>query len=48
MDYSKFNFPPYEYHEYPKWVGDVIVQNAEEEKALREATSKRTTNRKDK
>jgi hypothetical protein len=26
--------PPYEYQEYPKWVGDRIVQNAAEEEAL--------------
>jgi hypothetical protein len=25
---------PYEYQEYPKWVGDKIVQTAEEEEAL--------------
>lgn len=25
---------PYEYQEYPKWVGDKVVQNAEEEEAL--------------
>lgn len=25
---------PYEYQEYPKWVGDKIVQNAAEEEAL--------------
>jgi hypothetical protein len=25
---------PYEYQEYPKWVGDKLVQNAAEEEAL--------------
>lgn len=25
---------PYEYQEYPKWVGDKIAQTAEEEEAL--------------
>lgn len=30
--------PPYEYQEYPKWVGDKIVQTAEEEEALLRGT----------
>ncbi len=25
---------PYEYQEYPKWIGDKLVQNADEEEAL--------------
>lgn len=29
---------PYEYQEYPKWVGDKIVQTAEEEDALLRGT----------
>jgi hypothetical protein len=41
MDYSKFHFPPYEFHEYPKWVesddGPVIVESADEEAALKSA-----------
>lgn len=45
MDYSKLVFPIYEYHEYPKWVegkdGPVIVQNAEEEKAVTEDRPRR-------
>lgn len=35
MDYSKFQFPPYEYVEYPKWVDGVLVQDADEEAALK-------------
>lgn len=46
MDYSKLIFPPYEYHEYPKWVegkdGPVIVQNAEEEAAVKKPTKRET------
>jgi hypothetical protein len=38
MDYSKFNFPPYEFREYPKWVDAngtrVVVDSAEEEAEL--------------
>ena len=54
MDYSKFNFPDYVYHEYPKYVGSVIVQNAAEEGALlgkeddEPERTKRPYNRKDK
>jgi hypothetical protein len=29
---------PYEYQEYPKWVGDKIVHTAEEEEALLRGT----------
>lgn len=41
MDYSKFQFPPYVYAEFPKWVqtrkGPVLVQDASEEaEALKE------------
>lgn len=31
--YDNMEFPPYEYREYPKWVGDVLVENADEEAA---------------
>ena len=43
MDYSKFDFPPYVFVEYPKWVeskaGPVIVQNADEELTILEELS---------
>ncbi|WP_161596259.1 hypothetical protein [Rhodanobacter glycinis] len=52
--YDHIKFPDYVYQEYPKWVGDVIVQDADEEAALLESAGepaervKRPYNRKDK
>lgn len=59
MDYSKFNFPAYVYHEFPKWIetakGSIIVHSAEEELRVLESKVeavaeriKRTYTRKDK
>ena len=50
--YEHIKFPPYEFREYPKWIGGVIVQSADEEKALlgddETERVKRPYNRKDK
>jgi hypothetical protein len=44
MDYSRFNFPAYEYHEFPKWVatskGDVLAKDADEEAAILKSDTK--------
>jgi hypothetical protein len=32
--YDHIKFPPYVFQEYPKWVGEVIVNSADEEAAL--------------
>ncbi len=51
--YEHIKFPEYVYQEYPKWIGNVMVQSADEEKALlgkedEQERAKRPYNRKDK
>ena len=45
MDYSRFEFAPYVYIEYPKWVdgkgGPVVVKDADEEAAVLAETIKK-------
>lgn len=39
---------PYVHQEFPKWIGDVVVQNADEEAALLKASKKQKRTEADK